>query len=51
MNVPPEKVQAFLDDGWIVIKKAEPEPTETPVGAAAPEAEEEAARKIGKKSK
>jgi hypothetical protein len=52
MNVPPDKVKAYAEDGWIVIDRpAEPKPeAEKPIE---PQAEgmtiEEAVEKIGKK--
>jgi len=55
MNVPPDKVQQFLDDGWTIVQAA-PGVQAAPVVAEQPEAEpeaapEEAAKPTGKKSK
>jgi hypothetical protein len=52
MNVPADKVEAFIDSGWKVIKKVYDTPT--PENVQAPEGEEtpaEAVEKVSKRKK
>ena len=49
MNVPPDKVQAYLADGWTVIQAPEPSKAEAPRAAAAEEAPAPEKKTRGKK--
>lgn len=53
MNVPPDKVQKYLEDGWNIVQKAVPELQPVTVAAPQPQAESEAIvpDKAAKKSK
>lgn len=52
MNVPADKVDAFIDSGWVVVKKVydtpTPEKVQTPEGEAAPA---EVVEKVSKRKK